>query len=663
MCGFAGFLSPQVAQWGEPVLQRMANSIARRGPDDSGYWLDGNEGIALGHRRLAIVDLSPAGHQPMPSGSGRYVIAFNGEIYNHLDLRTELKGMDGLASRAVTDTWRGHSDTETLLAGFDAWGIEATVKKCIGMFAFAVWDKQTRVLTMGRDRLGEKPLYYGWQGQGEGAAFLFGSELKALKAHPAFAAEVDRGALSLLMRHGYIPAPHSIYQGISKLQPGCLMTLSLADRTPKLITYWSGRSVVEQGLAQPFSGTPLQAVDTLESLLKDAVRKQMMADVPLGAFLSGGVDSSTIVALMQAVAKEQGGSPVKTFTIGFNEAGYNEAEHAKAVARHLGTDHTELYVSPQQALDVIPKLPGLYCEPFADSSQIPTFLVSQMARQHVTVSLSGDAGDELFGGYGRYPFANNVWNKVARVPAGLRNLAAGALISFSPSAWNCLLAPVQGLLPARLARANMGDKLHKGAGVLGATSPVNLYRLLVSSWADPAAVVIDGVEPPTVLTDGSQQPETDDFVHQMMALDMLTYLPGDILCKVDRAAMGVSLETRVPMLDHRVVEFAWSLPLDYKVRGGVGKWPLREVLYRHVPRELIERPKMGFGIPLHDWLRGPLRPWAEELLDEARLRKEGYFYPQPIRQKWAEHLSGQRNWAPHLWSVLMFQAWLEHEQA
>jgi asparagine synthase (glutamine-hydrolysing) len=662
MCGFVGFLSPQAAQWGETVLQRMASSIVRRGPDDAGYWLDAGAGVGLGHRRLAVVDLSPAGHQPMVSGSGRYVIAFNGEIYNHLDLRSGLEGMGCRAALAMTGAgWRGHSDTETLLAGFDAWGVEGTVQKCIGMFAFAVWDKQDQMLTLGRDRLGEKPLYYGWQGQGEGAAFLFGSELKALKAHPAFNAEVDRGALCLLMRHGYIPAPHSIYQGIFKLQPGCLLTLSLAQRTPKLTTFWSGKSVVEQGLAQPFAGTPDQAVDALESLLKDAVRKQMMADVPLGAFLSGGVDSSTIVALMQSVAKEQGGTPVKTFTIGFNEAGYNEAEHAKAVARHLGTDHTELYVSSQQAIDVIPQLPGLYCEPFADSSQIPTFLVSQMARAHVTVSLSGDAGDELFGGYGRYPFADKVWNKVAKVPAGLRNLAAGALTSVSPSAWNRVLVPVQGLLPARLAKANMGDKLHKGAALLGVNSAVELYRLLVSLWVDPSAVVIGGVEPLTVLTDPACQPATDHFVQQMMALDMLSYLPDDILCKVDRAAMGVSLETRVPMLDHKVVEFAWSLPLDYKVRGGVGKWPLREVLYRHVPRGLIERPKVGFAIPLDEWLRGPLRGWAEQLLDEARLRQEGYFYPTPIRQKWAEHLSGQRNWAPHLWSVLMFQAWLENQ--
>jgi asparagine synthase (glutamine-hydrolysing) len=671
MCGFTGFLGLQAAQWHEPVLKRMATAIALRGPDDAGYWLDAEAGVGLGHRRLAIVDLSPAGHQPMASGNGRYVIAFNGEIYNHLDLRAELEGMNRGASCAMTDTWRGHSDTETLLAGFDAWGIEATVQKCIGMFAFAVWDKQDRVLTLGRDRLGEKPLYYGWQGQGEGAAFLFGSELKALKAHPAFSAEIDRGALCLLMRHGYIPAPHSIYQGIFKLQPGCLLTLSLAQRTPKLTTFWSGKAVVEQGLAQPFAGTPAQAVDALESLLKDAVRKQMMADVPLGAFLSGGVDSSTIVALMQSVAKEQGGSPVKTFTIGFNEADYNEAEHGKAVARHLGTDHTELYVSSQQAIDVIPKMPGLYCEPFADSSQIPTFLVSQMARQHVTVSLSGDAGDELFGGYGRYVMCQKLWSRLQYLPVGVRRALASGLTSLSPVAWNSLLGPLQGFLPKRMAQANVGDKVHKGAGVMAAGSAADLYRLLVSHWADPAEVVIGAngvagapaVESCTLLTDYSRQPKTDNFVHQMMALDMLTYLPDDILCKVDRAAMGVSLETRVPMLDHRVVEFAWSLPLHYKLRGGVGKWPLREVLYRHVPRALIERPKVGFSIPLDEWLRGPLRSWAEGLLDEARLRQEGYFHPAPIRQKWAEHLSGQRNWAPHLWSVLMFQAWLEHEKA
>ncbi|XYJ11583.1 asparagine synthase (glutamine-hydrolyzing) [Telluria sp. B2] len=662
MCGFAGFYSGQwFADGAHAWLKDMTDRIKNRGPDSEGHWLDSDNGIALGHRRLAIMDLSPAGHQPMASSSGRYVIAFNGEIYNHLDLRAELEGTGCRTLLALANTWRGHSDTETLLAGFNAWGIEATVKKCVGMFAFAVWDKQTHVLTLGRDRLGEKPLYYGWQGQGEDATFLFGSELKALKAHPAFVAEVDRGALCLLLRNGYIPAPHSIYQGIYKLQPGCLITLSLADRTPRLTPYWSGKSMVEQGVAQPFAGTPSQAVDTLESLLKDAVSKQMIADVPLGAFLSGGVDSSTIVALMQAVAKEQGGSPVKTFTIGFNETAYNEAEHAKAVARHLGTDHTELYVSPQQALDVIPKLPDLYCEPFADSSQIPTFLVSQMARKHVTVSLSGDAGDELFGGYNRYMLSQQLWSKLERVPLGIRRVVTSGLTHVSPTTWDRLLARLQGLLPKSLAQTNIGDKLHKGAAVMSASTAAELYDLLISHWADPASMVIGGMVPHSVLTDIPQQPATDQFVHQMMAMDMLGYLPDDILCKVDRAAMGVSLETRVPMLDHRVVEFAWSLPLNYKVRGRVGKWPLREVLYRNVPRGLIERPKMGFGMPLHDWLRGPLRPWAEALLGETRLRKEGYFHPEPIRQKWSEHLSGQRNWAPHLWSVLMFQAWLEDQ--
>lgn len=654
MCGLVGYLSPRGALWGESVLQRMANTVARRGPDDAGYWLNDHDGVALGHRRLAIVDLSPAGHQPMPSASGRYVIAFNGEIYNHLALRVELQACTKV-------NWRGHSDTETLLAGFDAWGIEGTIRKCNGMFAFAVWDKHSRVLTLARDRLGEKPLYYGWQGHGDAAAFLFGSELKALKAHPAFAATVDRGALSLLMRHGYIPAPHSIYVGIAKLPPGCLLTLSLAERRPSLTTYWSGKLVVEQGLANPFTGTARQAADALELLLKDAVGKQMMADVPLGAFLSGGVDSSTIVALMQAVNREQGGLPVKTFTVGFKEAAYNEAEHAKAVAAHLGTNHTDLYVSPQQALDVIPNLPSLYCEPFADSSQIPTFLVSRIARENVTVSLSGDGGDELFGGYNRYVLGQRLWSKLQHMPMAARRILARALTGLSPEAWNRLLAPVQALLPTSVAQANIGDKLHKAAGVIVADAPAELYRLLVSQWPDPAAVVIGGTEPLTALTDASQQPTTDHFVHQMMALDVLSYLPDDILCKVDRAAMGTSLETRVPMLDHRVVEFAWSLPLAFKVRDGVGKWLLREVLYRHVPRDLIDRPKMGFGVPLHDWLRGPLRGWAEDLLDARRLRVEGFFYAPPIRHKWAEHLSGQRNWAHQLWPVLMFQAWLaEH---
>ena len=647
MCGFVGFMGG-IASYGqsgdEAMLKRMADTITYRGPDDAGYWCDGDHRVGLGHRRLSIVDLSPAGHQPMQSPSGRYMIAFNGEIYNHLDLRKKLNCGGGLPRCARNDEagWRGHSDTETLLAGFDAWGIQGTVERAIGMFAFAVWDRQTSTLTLARDRIGEKPLYYGWQG----GSFLFGSELKALRAHPAFHAEIDRDALCLYLRHNYIPAPYSIYKGIAKLRPGCLLTVSLQKRVPDVVTYWSGAQVAESGVANVFTGSATQAVDELETLLKDAVRQQMMSDVPLGAFLSGGIDSSTVVALMQA----QSSRPVKTFTIGFNEEGYNEAVHAKAVATHLGTEHTELYVTAEQAMAVIPLLPTLYDEPFSDSSQIPTFLVSQLARQHVTVSLSGDAGDELFCGYNRYQMTAGLWRKLSMLPIPMRKLVAQGLTSVSPQRWNQF---------TKWSSTNWGDKLHKGAGVLTSASVDALYLGLVSHWDDPAAVVIGGIELPTVITGSAPTLQGLDDVQRMMALDMLSYLPDDILVKVDRAAMGVSLESRVPFLDHRVVEFAWRLPQSMKLRDGKTKWALRQVLYRHVPKELIERPKMGFGIPLHDWLRGPLRDWAEALLDEERLQREGYFHPAPIRQKWAEHLSGQRNWAYHLWDVLMFQAWLE----
>ncbi|WP_404303062.1 asparagine synthase (glutamine-hydrolyzing) [Alicycliphilus denitrificans] len=648
MCGFAGFLGGQAFEQADATLQRMADAITHRGPDAYGGWHHADAGIALAHRRLSILELSAAGAQPMASSCGRYVIAFNGEIYNHLDLRTALEGV------GARNTWRGHSDTETLLAGFSAWGIQATVERCIGMFAFAVWDKAQRVLTLARDRLGEKPLYYGWQGQGHQASFLFGSDLAALKAHPAFAADIDRNALCLLMRHNAIAAPHSIYQGIHKLPPGHLLTVSLARRDPVLAPYWSLPTVAERGVAQPFAGTDVQAVDALEDLLKDVVRQQMVADVPLGAFLSGGIDSSTVVALMQA----QSSRPVKTFTIGFDEEGYNEAVHAKAVARHLGTDHTELYVTPQQALDVIPKLPGLYSEPFSDSSQIPTFLVSQLARQQVTVSLSGDAGDELFAGYNRYIQGHNRWGTVNRIPRPLRRHAASVFTSVSPNGWNALLGPIQPMLPHRLRMANMGEKLHKVAGVLASRSVEELYLGLVTHW-EPNDLVLGSQEPLTHLR-GKPLPLTGlNDVQRMMALDAITYLPDDILVKVDRAAMGVSLETRVPFLDHRVVEFAWALPQHMKLRDGVGKWVLRQVLYRYVPKALIERPKMGFGVPIDSWLRGPLRDWAEDLLDESKLRQQGFFNPAPIRQKWAQHLSGQRNWQYHLWDVLMFQAWLD----
>jgi asparagine synthase (glutamine-hydrolysing) len=649
MCGFTGYLASSNNSFessAQPVLRQMADAIYHRGPDSDGYWFDSEAGIALAHRRLAIVDLSPAGAQPMVSNSGRYVMAFNGEIYNHPRLRQVLE-REGLLGAQ----WRGHSDTETLLSGFDAWGIEGTLQRATGMFAIAVWDRAECVLTLARDRLGEKPLYYGWQGQGSRAVFLFGSELSALRRHPSFSADVSRDALTLYMRHNCIGGAHSIYSGIHKLLPGYLLSVSSDSPVPVLRQWWSGAAVAEKGLAQPFAGTPKQAVDALEALLSDAVAQQMMADVPLGAFLSGGIDSSTVVALMQS----QSSRPVRTFSIGFHEEGYNEAEHAKAVAKHLGTDHTELYVTPEQAMEVIPKLPTLYSEPFADSSQIPTYLVSQLARQHVTVSLSGDAGDELFCGYNRYQMTAGMWGKIARVPRPLRHLAARLITAVPSKAWDVL----GGVLPM----SRVGDKLHKGAALLGSRTAADLYRGMVSHWSDPTSVVLGAVEPETVLNGLAPVLTGLTDVERMMALDMLSYLPDDILAKVDRAAMAVSLETRVPFLDHRVVEFAWSLPLDYKLRNGMTKWPLRQVLYRHVPRELIERPKMGFGVPIDLWLRGPLRDWAESLLSESRLRNEGFFNPAPIRLKWAEHLSGYRNWQYLLWDVLMFQAWLEEQRS
>ena len=654
MCGIAGYLlAPGATLAGEPgaVLRAMGDALAHRGPDDHDTWRAPDGVVGFAHRRLAIVDLSAAGHQPMASPSGRFTLCFNGEIYNHLDLRREL------GDRAPA--WRGHSDTETLLAGFEAWGVEATVTRTIGMFAFAVWDAGRRELTLARDRLGEKPLYCGWQG----GAFLFGSELKALRAHPAFAAGIDRGALALFLRHMVVPGPYCIWEGIAKLPPGSLLTVGADARgtsaglAPR--RYWDAREAVARGLAAPFAGTPDEAVGALDALLRDATLRQMMSDVPLGAFLSGGIDSSTIVALMQA----QSPRPVRTFTIGFREGDYSEAAAARAVARHLGTDHTELEVGPGQALEVIPRLPWMYDEPFADVSQVPTHLVAALTRRHVTVAVSGDAGDELFGGYHRYVTGRNLWRQVARVPLPARRLAAAAIHAVSPEAWNRLPRALRGRLPDEVAQGNTGDRLHKAADALGAATPHELYRRLVGHWPDPAAVVIGGREPPTVLTDEALQPRTDHFVHRMMALDLVTYLPDDILVKVDRAAMACSLETRVPMLDHRVVEFAWSLPLDYKLRDGVGKWPLRRVLDRYVPRELVERPKMGFGVPIDSWLRGPLKEWAADLLDASRLRQEGYLRPEPIRRKWDEHQSGRRNWQYHLWDVLMFQEWLRSVSA
>jgi asparagine synthase (glutamine-hydrolysing) len=648
MCGIVGLLGPAGTEGGAlaALAEQMSSCLAHRGPDDSGVWVDEAAGLALGHRRLSILDLSPTGHQPMASHCGRYVISFNGEIYNYLDIRHELE------AGGSRPQWRGHSDTEVILAAVARWGIPAALERMTGMFALAVWDRAERTLHIARDRLGEKPLYYGWL---EGA-FVFASELKALRQHPRWKGEIDRGALALFLRHGYIPAPYSIYQGIRKLMPGALLSVR-PDGSGRETTYWSAREIAERGLAQPFEGSDSEAVAELERLLFRAVGRQMVADVPLGAFLSGGVDSSTVVALMQA----QSSRPVKTFTIGFREEGHNEAEHAKAVARHLGTEHTELYVTPAEARETIPRLPQLYDEPFSDSSQIPTFLVAQLARRKVTVSLSGDGGDELFGGYNRHFIGGGLWDKIGWLPRGARGLIAGAITTVSPAHWNRFLTPLMNLVPGQLRYPNPGERLHKLALVLGARDPDEIYRGLTSQWKRPASVVLSSAEPATALGNGHDSAALPDLTQRMMFLDLIGYLPDDILVKVDRAAMGVSLETRVPMLDHQVVEFAWRVPLSLKIRDGQGKWLLRQVLYRHVPRELIERPKTGFSVPIGDWLRGPLRSWAESLLGESRLREEGFFDPTLIRQRWDEHLAGRRDWQESLWTVLMFQAWQETE--
>jgi asparagine synthase (glutamine-hydrolysing) len=646
MCGLAGYLDSAGSidtQDGIVLLGRMASALAHRGPDDAGGWIEGS--VALGHRRLAILDLSSAGHQPMHSADGRYVLVFNGEIYNHLDLRIQL------GNAGAAPAWRGYSDTETMLAVISAWGIENALRRFVGMFAFALWDRKEFRLILARDRIGEKPLYYGWQGK----AFLFGSELKALAAHPAWSPEVAREALTLFMRYGYVPEPWSIYRGVRKLPPGCWLELrpkETAGLVPEPRFYWSAQSTVKEGSMSGITESAV-ALSELEQRLGRAISRQCIADVPLGAFLSGGVDSSTVVALMQA----QSSRPVRTFTIGFHETEYNEAEHAKAVARHLGTDHTELYVTAEEAQAVVPHLPELYDEPFADPSQIPTHLVALIARQQVTVALSGDGGDELFGGYDRYVLGRKIWRRIGPLPVRLRRAIGRIVASVSPQRWDSLLNTMGLLLPHRIGVNQSGDRLHKLATILDAESSDALYRHLLSQLHEPAALVIGGSEPTTWADEQLGELKGSDFTERMMFHDLVGYLPGDILTKVDRAAMGVSLETRIPLLDHEVVEFAWRVPQSMKFCNGQRKWLLRQLLYKYVPRELIERPKQGFGIPLDRWLRGPLRDWAEFLLDADRLG--GYLNPAPVRKRWEEHLSGRRNWHYSLWSVLMFQAWLD----
>ena len=660
MCGFAGIIDASGRAPAARLCETagaMADTLRHRGPDDAGVWADDKAGVALGFRRLAILDLSSAGHQPFVSADGRLVVTFNGEIYNHLSLRARL-GTEGPVA------WKGHSDTETLAACFGAWGVRTTLERSVGMFALAVWDRLEQRLYLARDRFGEKPLYYGWSG----GAFVFGSELRALRRFPRFDNEIDRDVLALYFQYCCVPAPYSIFRQVYKLEPGCLLSITAAgsvaapsqplfapvrDGHVVVERYWSLTDAARRGNLDPIADQG-DAVSALERGLSEAVRLQSIADVPLGAFLSGGIDSSTVVALMQAQSDRR----VKTFTIGFEDASFDEAAHAKAVAHHLGTEHTELYVSAQQARDVIPALPALYSEPFADSSQVPTHLVAQMARPHVTVALSGDGADELFGGYVRHMWAPRVWRRLRWVPQPLRRGLAVSMQGVSPETWD---AVARATTVDRVVR-RLGQKAHRLAHRLEHADTVDaLYRVLVTVWPAEACIVPGARPLRTVLGETTSAPALATAEERMMLWDALTYLPDDILHKVDRAAMGVSLETRAPFLDHRVAELAWRLPLTMKIRNGRGKWILREVLRRHLPPALIDRPKTGFSIPVAAWLRGPLRDWAEQLLAESRLRSDGYLNPARVRATWSEHLSGRRIWENELWSVLMFQSWLDAE--
>ena len=648
MCGIAGLLGPA----GGPDLREnafhMARAMAHRGPDAEGVWSDSEAGVALAHRRLSIVEVTELGAQPMVSPCGRFMISYNGEIYNHADLRVELE------AAGIAPQWRGGSDTETLLAGFSVWGVNETLRRAKGMFALALWDRRARQLTLARDRFGEKPLYYGWIGSGRKRVFAFGSELKALRAVPGFANPIDRDSLGLFMRFCSVPGTSTIYRDIHKLSPGSTVTLSEANLTgsrPVAEPFWSFLGTATAALADPVADE-VEGLAELERRLETAVGRQLMSDVPFGAFLSGGVDSSTVVALMQRMSAGR----VKTFTIGFDEAAFDETRHAAAVARHLDTEHHEIRFTAAETRDLIPSLPAVYDEPFADSSQLPTILLSAVARQHVTVALSGDAGDEVFGGYSRYVEGPRIWRYGRMMTGPGRHLAARAIRAVSPDLWDRI-----GALPGMHGNVSrLGDKAHKLAECFGRIGSIDdLYREMVVKWPGEGGPVLGAGARPTSLDDACWRTGVTSPEHRMMINDTLGYLVDDILVKIDRAAMSVSLETRVPFLDPDVVEWAWRLPVSMKVRGGQGKWALRQILYRHVPRELIERPKAGFAVPVGSWLRGPLRDWAENLIAEQRLREEGWLDVGHVRQLWQDHLSGRRDWSTRLWNVLMYQAWLD----
>lgn len=642
MCGVIGIWDrgrQSTSDQRQATAQAMTEALHYRGPDAGDVWSDNNAGIALGHRRLAIVDLSPMGAQPMTSSCGRFVISYNGEVYNTQELKVELE--------AAGRTFRGHCDTEVIVEGAAVWGVAAIVKRLIGMFAIILWDRHERILYLVRDRLGIKPLYW----TEYGGRLLVGSELKALRADESWQPELDRDALAAYLQYGYVPTPHSIYRHANKLPPGTIFTLGTSG-APRIESYWSLTDIARDGQSSRATFSEDEAAERLDTLLRDAVRCRMVADVPLGAFLSGGVDSSTVLALMQA----QSTSPVKSFTIGFNVPEFDEAQHAAAVARHLGTEHTELYVSPSDAREVIPLLPDMYDEPFADSSQIPTYLVSQMTRRHVTVALSGDGGDELFGGYNRYLRDKRRWDRIDAAPLSLRKFGAAGIRTLSPAVWNRLGK----VIPQNRRPVQFGEKLHHLACVMDGRSEASaFYKQVVSLWVEPEHLVHDANKLKGPLDDPRVKGLVPDFVERMQYLDTLTYLPDDILTKVDRASMAVSLEARVPLLDHRVVAFSWALPPAMKMQGGVGKRILRRVLHRYIPRELFERPKMGFAVPLHHWLRHDLRDWAEALLDERKITADGILNPAPIRKRWRELLAGNNDWQSSIWAVLAFQAWKE----